>query len=136
MLEVARTLVKADRTGSWDMHLGAISNCLPIFAAAGHFNCMKSEFIYLPDMTMLETTNRAVVGQFRKGLHVVRRTDKYWTGLGCGMVIKQTGMITLKSNGGLTRGNRMGDEHRIVWTMSLPVYSVYNLAIQDFTDTM
>ena len=38
MLAVARTLVKADWTGSWDMHLGAISKCLPIFAAAGHFN--------------------------------------------------------------------------------------------------
>ena len=37
MLEVARTLVKADRTGSWDMHLGAISKCLPIVDAAGHF---------------------------------------------------------------------------------------------------
>ena len=37
-LAVARTLVKADRTGSWDMHLGAISKCLPIFSAAGHFN--------------------------------------------------------------------------------------------------
>ena len=29
----------------------------------------------------------------------------------------------------------MGDEQRIVWTISLPVYSLYNLAIQDFTDT-
>ena len=135
MLKVARTLVKADRTGSWDMHLGAISKCLPIFAAAGHFNYLKSAYLYLQDMTTLETTNPAVVSQFIKGLHVVRRTDKYWAGLGCDLVIEQTLMRTLKSNGGLTRGSGMTDEQRIVWTMSLPVSSLYNLAMQDFTDT-
>ena len=44
-------------------------------------------------------------------------------------------MRTLNSNGGLTRGIGMTDEQRIVWTMSLPVSSLYNLAMQDFTDT-
>ena len=44
-------------------------------------------------------------------------------------------MRTLKSNGGLTRGSGMTDEQRIVWTMPLPVSSLYNLAMQDFTDT-
>ena len=88
-------------------------------------------------MTTLETTNPAVVSQFRKGLHVVRRTDKYWGGLGCDLVIEQTCLMRiLKSNGGLTRGGGMTDEQRIVWTMSLPVSSLYNLAMQDFTDTM
>ena len=43
-------------------------------------------------------------------------------------------MRTLKSNGGLTRGSGMSDEQRIVWTMSLPVSSLYNLAMQDFND--
>ena len=83
----------------------------------------------------METTNPAVFSQFIKGLHVVRRTDKYWAGLGCDLVIEQTLMRTLKSNGGLTRGSGMTDEQRIVWTMSLPVSSLYNLAMQDFTDT-
>ena len=103
------------------MHLGAISNCLPIFAPAGHFSYLKSAYLYRQDMTMLETTNPAVVGQFRKGLHVVRRTDKYWAALGCAMVIEQTLMGSLKWNGGLTRGSGMIDEQRIVWTKLLPV---------------
>ena len=96
MLKVARTPVKADRTGSWDMHLGAISKCLPIFAAAWHFNYLKPAYIYQQDMTTLETTNPAVVSQFRKGLRVVRRTGKYWTGLGCDVVIEHTLMRTLE----------------------------------------
>ena len=35
MLGVAMELVEADRTGSRQMHLHAISNCLPIFSAVG-----------------------------------------------------------------------------------------------------
>ena len=38
MVGMARMLIKADRTGSWLMHLQAVSNCLTVFAAAGHFN--------------------------------------------------------------------------------------------------
>ena len=96
------------------MRLGTISNCLPIVAAEGHFSYLKSAYLYLQDMTMLETINRAVIRQFRKGLHVVRRTGKYWAGLGCDIVIEHTLMRTLKSNGALTMRNDMSDKQRIV----------------------
>ena len=38
MAEVARALVAADRSVSWLNHLCAVSDCLPIFAVAGHYN--------------------------------------------------------------------------------------------------
>jgi len=38
MAGMARMLIKADRTGSWLMHLQAVSNCLTVFAAAGYFS--------------------------------------------------------------------------------------------------
>ena len=45
-------------------------------------------------------------------------------------------MRTLKSIGGLTRGNGMSDEQCVVWTlMSLPVPSLYNLAMRYLTNT-
>ena len=44
IIRVGRDLIKADHTGSWLMHLHAISNCLPIFAAAGHSNYLKSAY--------------------------------------------------------------------------------------------
>ena len=47
MLGIARALVAADRMGSWEMHLSAVSACLPIFAAAGHPNYLKSAHLYL-----------------------------------------------------------------------------------------
>ena len=54
MLGVAQQLIKADRTGSWKMHLHAISECLRIFAAAGHANYLKSAYLYIRIMVMLE----------------------------------------------------------------------------------
>ena len=38
MVGMVRKLIKADRTGAWVMYLQAVSNCLIVFAAAGHFN--------------------------------------------------------------------------------------------------
>ena len=47
MVKVARTLVAADRSSSWLKHLCAVSDCLPIFAAAGHYSYLKSAFFYV-----------------------------------------------------------------------------------------
>ena len=50
MLGVSHKLIEANCTGSWEMHLHAISDCLPIFAAAGHPNYLKSGYLYLQKM--------------------------------------------------------------------------------------
>lgn len=47
MLAVVRALIMADRTGSWLLHLSAVSECLPIFAAAGHYSHLKSAHFYV-----------------------------------------------------------------------------------------
>ena len=100
LLGVARELVKADRTGSWQMHLYAISDSLPIFSAVGHPNYLKSAYLYLQKMVTLESDNPAVFQKFVNGFHVIRRSDQYWAGLGSDLVIKQTLMRSLKSTGG------------------------------------
>ena len=52
MVEVAKELIETDRTGSWQMHLHAIS--LPIFAAPGHANYLRSGYLYLQNMNKLQ----------------------------------------------------------------------------------
>ena len=132
MVKVVRSLVMADRKGSWTTHLWAIAECLPIFAAAGHFNYLKSAYLYLQNMKDLETRNPVVFQKFQEGFHVIRRTNKFWAGLGADLVIEQTLMKSLKSAGGLTRGSHMTEEQRALWTMSSPVSSEYYSALQDF----
>ena len=42
MLAVARTLIMADCTGSWLLHFSAVSDCIQIFAASGHYTVISS----------------------------------------------------------------------------------------------
>ena len=116
------------------MHLHAISDCLPIFAAAGHSNYLKSAYLYLQSKTRLEKDNLSVFRKFMIGLHVIRRSDQYWAGLGCDLVIEQALMRSLKIAGGLTRGSGMSEHQRVLWTMSAPASSAYSDKMQSFTD--
>ncbi|CAJ1064633.1 hypothetical protein SNEBB_002215, partial [Xyrichtys novacula] len=133
ILGIARALVAADRMGSWEMHLGAVSACLLIFAAAGHTNYLKSAHLYLQKMHALKEDNPEVHQKFQSGFHVIRRRSQYWAGLGSDLVIEQTLMRSLKTPGGLTRGSGMSEHQRTVWAMSSTVSSAYNLAIQELT---
>ena len=121
----------ADRTGSWSLHLTAVSDCLPIFAAAGHYNYLKSAHFYVQEMAQLENTHPDVYHKFSNGLHVIRRSDRYWAGLSSDLVIEQTLMKSLKTLGGLTRGSGMTEEQRSLWTMSAPITAEYNRAMQE-----
>ena len=127
-------MIKADRTGSWKEHLQAVADALPIFAAAGHYNYLKSAYLYVQEMTELESKHPVVYQKFEDGFHVIRRTNQTWAGLSCDLVIEQTLMRSLKSAGSLTHGSKMTEEQRALWTMSAPITSEINIAMQDFND--
>ena len=91
MVGISRPRVAADRMWCRELHLSAIAACLPVSAAAGHSNYLKSSRLYLQKMLALE--------------NVIRRSNQYWTGLGSDLVIEQTRMRSLKSQGGLTHGS-------------------------------
>ena len=44
------------------------------------------------------------------GLHVVRRSDRFWAGLSPDLVIQQALMHSLKTSGILTRGRGMTEK--------------------------
>ncbi|KAJ8027660.1 hypothetical protein HOLleu_32863 [Holothuria leucospilota] len=129
MIRIGRAMIKADRTESWESHLCAVTDILPIFAAAGHFNNLKSAYLYIQEMSKLERRNPDVYKKFHDGFHVIRRTKQYWSGLSCDLVIKQTLMRSVRGTGGLTHGSKMTEEQRTLWTMSAPIVSEYKLAM-------
>lgn len=65
---------------------------------------------------------------------MVRRSNGNWAGLAPDEVIEQCLMRSLKTNGGLTRGGGMSEMQRMMWLLSMPVYSEYNQAMQSFTN--
>ncbi|KAG7164291.1 hypothetical protein Hamer_G003443 [Homarus americanus] len=85
-------------------------------------------------MCQLEARHPDVYDKFSRGFHVIRRSNQCWAGLSSDLVIEQTLMRSLKSSGGLTHGSGMTEEMRALWTMSIPITSEYNNAMQEFND--
>ena len=42
LISILQNLIRADRLENFDLHLSAMQKALPIYAAAGHFNYVKS----------------------------------------------------------------------------------------------
>ncbi|VDI40711.1 Hypothetical predicted protein [Mytilus galloprovincialis] len=120
MVDLLRNFIKAERTGNWTLHLQTIKEMLPYFAAAGHNLYLKSAYVYLQQMHGLSRTNPVINEALMSGFHVMRRSDRFWSGLSSDLVIEQVLMRCIKTTGGLTRGRRMTDAQRSLWILSMP----------------
>ena len=65
-------------------------------------------------MSHLQEDHPEVYENFRKGLHVIRRSDHYWAGLSSDLVIEQVLMRSMKRRGGLTRGRGKTEQQRVM----------------------
>lgn len=99
MVRLARQFIKAERTGNWKLHLQTVLDMLPYFAASGHNNYLKSGYLYVQEMIALRKTNPNVEKLFLSGLHVIRRSDRFWAGLSADLVIEQVFMRSMKTSG-------------------------------------
>ncbi|KAK3747021.1 hypothetical protein QZH41_001488 [Actinostola sp. cb2023] len=133
MVDILHRFIKAERTGNWELHLQTVYEMLPYFAASGHNQYAKSAYIYLQFMRELEEKHPDVYRNFQEGLHVVRRSDRYWAGLSTDLAIEQVLMRSVKTSGGLTRGRGMTETQRLVWLLSMPACAEVNNAMQDLT---
>ena len=98
MVDILRKFIKGERTGDWKLHLEAIHDMLPYFAASGHNQYTKSAYYYLQIMQNLETSHPSVYKRFLDGLYVVRRTDRFWGGLSADLIIEQVSYPSLVSH--------------------------------------
>ena len=58
MVEILCKSIKAEQTGNFSLHLQAINDMLPFFAASGHSLYAKSSYIYLQTMSSLQKTSK------------------------------------------------------------------------------
>lgn len=72
--------------------------------------------------------------KFEKSFCICRRSSHLWVCLSSDFIIEQTLMRSLKTPVGLSRGSEMSEEQRVMWTMSSPITSQYNIAMQEFTN--
>ena len=85
------------------------------FAASRHYLYAKSAYLYLQQMQELPHKNPEIYQSFIDGYKVVRRYEKFWAGIGTGLMIEQELMRYLKTTGGLTYGRGMTELQRTKW---------------------
>ena len=64
---------------------------------------------------------------------MIQRSSHLWAGLLSDLVIKQVLMRSLKTSGGLTRGQGMIDNQCLLWLLSRPACVEVNQAMQELT---
>ena len=91
-------------------------------------------YYYLQEMSELKNGHPDAYLKFVNVRHEVVRSNTFWDGISSDLVIEQTLMRYLKTSGGLTHGSGMNEEQRSLWTMSIPVTAMYNMAMQDLNN--
>ena len=90
-----------------------------LFAATGHINYARCSRLYVQEMLELPEKHPWLYQRFMDGNHAVRRSCRFWAGLWSDLVIEQTMMRSIKSNGGLTRGRGFNEDARHLWVKSI-----------------
>ncbi len=103
---------------------------LPYLAATGHNNYTKSIVLFLEKMQLLPESHPSVFAKFHNGLFVVRRTDKYWSGIFSDLFIEQVLMSNVKSIGGLAWGRGFSETTRLLFLLSMPARGEMCKALQ------
>ena len=132
-VDILKQFLLAERTGNWLLHLHTVQSMMSLFAATGHINYAKSSRLYVQQMENLEKSHPLLHEQFLQGFHSIRRSDRYWSGLSCDLVIEQTMMRAIKSRGGLTRGRGMEETVRETWLNTLTTCSSIRSALSNVT---
>ena len=135
MVDTLKLFIKAERTGNWMLHLKALHGMLLYFAATGHTLYTKSAYICWQQMQDLPNTHPQVNRSFLNGLHVMRRSDRFWAGLSTDLIIEQVLMRSVKTTGLPTRGRGRSETQCLVWLMSMPACAGINNSMQNLTGT-
>lgn len=121
MVTIALDFIRAERLGLFKEHLDAVRKMLPYFHASGHFLYAKSAHLYLQDMLKLEENmDEQTFKNFKNGFFTVKRTEKFNSGTWTDMVIEQSLMKSMKTDGGLSRGRSTQESVLCKW-----VYTMY-----------
>ena len=134
MISIVCKSIKAQRIGNWLLHLEAVTDMLPYFAASGHYLYLKLASLYLQSLHELETTNPTVFDYFKdNGFHVIRTSGRYWGGISTDLTVEQKLVRSVKTTGGLTRGKGMGEVQRTIWLFSTPICAEIKDALRNIT---
>ena len=131
LIDIVRKFIRAERLGDWHLHISTLQEMLPLFAACRHNNYTKSVWLYLQQMSTLETNYPNLFKKYIDGNHILRRNNfKCWGGIHIDQGIKQTLMRDLKFEVGLTRGRGFNSVQRNLFVFLRPLCAEVTDAIE------
>lgn len=120
MISIAKEFIRAERIGDWDSHLNSIKQMLPYFHASGHHNYAKSAHLYVQDMIQLDNcTENDSIKKFKEGFFTIRRSNKLSCGTWSDIIIEQSLMKSMKTNGGIARGRSTQESVLSKWVYGM-----------------
>lgn len=135
MVSLAKEFLRAERMGDWKAHLSCVKEMLPYFHSSGHFPYAKSAHLYLQDMMQLQDSmDPEVYEKFTEGFFTVRRSDKLSCGTSTDMVIEQSMMKAMKTDGGIARGRSTKQSVISKWVYSMHAMNTVCEKLEDLAN--
>ena len=133
MIASIRQLVFSARTGNWLLYLNSHNRLLKYLAATGHNNYVKSLSIFLSKMKMLPSSHPKIYEHFINGKFIIRRGDKFFSGIFGDLHMEQVYMGHIKSPGGLSQGRGFSELTRLTYFMSMPACAEVSKSLHEIT---
>ena len=89
IVEICLKILRVGSTRDRQLHLGMSCMALPYFASLAHYHYQRSVYLHLHTMSRIHMTHPGLNKPFMNGLHVMRRSDRFWDGLFPDLVIEQ-----------------------------------------------
>ncbi|WAR09458.1 hypothetical protein MAR_019416 [Mya arenaria] len=93
----------------------------------------KSTRMHVQQMCKVQVEHPDGYQRFEEENHVVRRSDRLWSGLSVNLIIEPVLMRSMKTSGGLTRGRGMTQQQPVLWLLAMPPCAEVNNAMQELT---
>ena len=119
MVSILLCFTRAQRDGSWDLHLYAFKRMLPFLFRYNHVNYARWGTVYLTYMSVLPPE---VLHEFQEGNVVVKRRDRRFNQVSADQCTEWLNTIGNKS-GGLVGITRVASAHSR-WTLSYNLRTV------------
>ncbi|GBM19601.1 hypothetical protein AVEN_107281-1 [Araneus ventricosus] len=135
MVSIAKEFIGAERMRDWQAHLNCVKKVISYFHASGHFPYAKSAHLYLQDMLQLEhLIDPSVFRMFIQGFLTVRRSAKFSCRTLTDMIIEQSLMKSMQTDGGISRGRSTQESVINKWVYSMHAMNTVCEGLEDLAN--
>lgn len=101
LISLVHNLIRADRTGDWNLHVKTLEKLLPIFHVMDRINYMRFCAVYVEDILALSEKSPEILEQMLKGKFTVKRSDNSFTSVASDQALEQAINRSSKSASGI-----------------------------------